>query len=141
MTKTKRSPINADTYLDLVREFPLRQIRTADQYAAALKTSARFIGRPKLIDGEREYMHVLLALVKDYQRHPARRLDTSRMSAADIVRHLMEENALSISGLARELGIGQSNFSEMLNGRRKWNLRVIKLLCDRFALNPRLFLS
>jgi antitoxin component HigA of HigAB toxin-antitoxin module len=129
-----------DAYLDLVREFPLKEIRTVEQQKAALKMSARFVGRPSLSDDELDYMRVLLKLIQDFGKSPQSRLDTSRMTAADIVSHLMEENRLTISGLARELGIGQSNLSEMLSGVRSWNIRTVKLLCDRFALKAELFL-
>ncbi len=40
----------------------------------------------------------------------------------------------SISKLAREVGIDQSNLSEMLSGRRDWSKSAIRRLSERFAL-------
>jgi antitoxin component HigA of HigAB toxin-antitoxin module len=51
----------------------------------------------------------------------------------------MEENDLTISALAREIGVGQSNLSDILSGKREWSKTVIKRLSDRFSLNPILF--
>jgi antitoxin component HigA of HigAB toxin-antitoxin module len=130
-----------DSYLELINEFPLRKIRTDEEHRRALAIFAGHAGQPKLNHGVVDYLGVLADLIAEYERRAGFAIDTSNVSAADVVRHLMEEHQLTISGLSRELGVGQSNLSEMLSGKRDWSKKVIKSLCERFSLNPMLFLA
>ena len=92
--------------------------------------------------GEAAWRVMFLAgLIADYEQHASFAIDTSKVSAADVVRHLMQENDFTITALAREIGVGQSNLSEMLGGKREWSKKVIKELAQRFSLNPMLFLA
>ena len=130
-----------DSYLDLINEFPLRKIRDAREHQQALVVLGRYAGRPKLDDGVIDYLGVLGGLIAEYEVRAGLTIDVSGVDAGDIVRHLAAENGLTISGLAREVGVGQSNLSEMLSGKRNWSKKVIKSLCERFSLNPMLFLA
>jgi antitoxin component HigA of HigAB toxin-antitoxin module len=130
-----------DSYLQLINEFPLRKLANAGQHRRALAIFSRFAGREKLDDGIVDYLDVLAGLIADFEQHASFAIDTSNVSPADVVRHLMHENDLTISALAREIGIGQSNLSEMLSGRREWSKKAIKGLCERFSINPMLFLT
>jgi HTH-type transcriptional regulator/antitoxin HigA len=130
-----------DSYLELINELPLRRIRTVEEHRRALAIFSRYAGRPKLDEGIVDYLGVLADLIADFERRAGDAIDTSGVSAADVVRHLMEQNRLTISGLAREIGVGQSNLSEILSGKREWSKRVIKALSERFSLNPMLFLA
>jgi antitoxin component HigA of HigAB toxin-antitoxin module len=130
-----------DSYFELISEFPLRKLVGKEEYRHALGIFARFAGREKLDDGIIAYMDILADVIADYERRAGHAIDTSKVSAADVVRHLMEENGLTISRLAREIGIGQSNLSEILSGKREWSKKAIKGLSERFSLNPMLFLS
>jgi antitoxin component HigA of HigAB toxin-antitoxin module len=130
-----------DSYLALINELPLRKIRSAIEHQQALAIFSRYAGRPKLDEGVVDYLGVLADLIADFERRAGYAIDTSDLTAADVVRHLMEENRLTISGLAREIGVGQSNLSEILSGKREWSKKVIKALSERFSLNPMLFLA
>jgi len=48
-------------------------------------------------------------------------------------------NGLTISTLAKQIGIGQSKLSEMLSGRRDFSKTAIAKLCARFGLDPAVF--
>lgn len=130
-----------DSYFELVKEFPLRKITDAGEHRQALAVLSRFAGREKVDDGVVDYLGVLTDLIAHYETRAGHAIDTSEVSAADVVRHLMTENDLTISGLAREIGVGQSNLSEMLSGKREWSKTVIRGLSERFSLNPMLFLA
>jgi HTH-type transcriptional regulator/antitoxin HigA len=136
----KARPIK-DRYLELIKEFPLRKLKNADEHRQALEIFGRFAGREKLEGGIVDYLDILADLIADHERRANYSIDASKVSAAEVVRHLMTENDLTISSLAREIGVGQSNLSEILSGKREWSKRVIKGLCDRFCLNPMLFLT
>ncbi|MEZ5673387.1 MAG: hypothetical protein R3E08_13840 [Thiotrichaceae bacterium] len=59
-------------------------------------------------------------------------------SARDILTFLMEEHHLTQSDL-REIGT-QGVVSEILSGKRKLNLRQIRLLSQRFHVSPEVFI-
>ena len=88
----------------------------------------------------RDYIQVLANLIEAYEREAGWQLDTSHVTAADIVRHLLEENSMSVNAFAKELGIAQSALSEMLNGNRAWSKAAIVAITNRFRLKPDLFL-
>lgn len=130
-----------DSYFELVKQFPLRKINGAEEHRLALAVVARFASRPIIDRGVADYLGVLIDLVAEYERRAGYAIETSDVTAAEVVRHLMDENGLTISGLAREIGIAQSNLSEMLSGKREWSKTAIRRLSERFSLNPMLFLA
>lgn len=130
-----------DSYFELVKEFPLRKITGPGEHRQALAVVARFAGHEKVDEGIVDYLGVLTDLIAAYEIRAGHAIDTSEIGAADVVRHLMAENNLTISGLAREISVGQSNLSEMLGGKREWSKAAIRGLSERFALNPMLFLA
>ncbi len=82
----------------------------------------------------------LISIIETYERGARLQLDTSGLSAADIVRHLLAERQTSINASAKSRGISQSALSDMLNGKREWNKSVIVNVADYFGLNRGLFL-
>jgi antitoxin component HigA of HigAB toxin-antitoxin module len=140
MRTTKLSDVR-DSYLDLVRRFPLRRLRNQQHHAEAVK----FLARTSLAHqgtrdgGVIDYLDVLAGLVDQYERAARLKLDTSQTTPAGVIRHLMDANDLTVSGLAREVGVGQSNLSEMLSGRRDFSKRAIAGFRDRFGLSTEIF--
>ena len=135
-----RANTAADSYMQLIAAFPLRRIRTAGEHARArklvLSLSTRTADR-----GTAEYLDVLIDLVADYEKRMALMVDTSKVSAAEIVRHRADEKGLSISSLARSIGVPQSNLTDMLNGKRDWSKTAIRELSVRFSIRADRFLS
>jgi antitoxin component HigA of HigAB toxin-antitoxin module len=124
--------------MELVRRFPLRPIRTRhahEQAKAMLRTLAGRRG-PAI----RDYKTVLVGLIANYERSANLRLDTSKVTAAQVVRHLLNEHGTSVSRLAKTLEISQSSLNDMLNGHRDWSKTAIVRLSNHFALQPALFL-
>jgi antitoxin component HigA of HigAB toxin-antitoxin module len=89
----------------------------------------------------RDYKAVLVSLVADYERSAGLRLNTSNVTPAQIVLHLLEERGMSVNALAKVLGIPQSSLSETLNGRRGWSKLAIIRTSNYFGLQPGLFLQ
>src|SRR3984957_14657359 len=81
-----------DSYLELINELPLRKLRDAGEHRRPLAIFSRFASREKLDDGVIDYLDVLAGLIADYEQHASFAIDTSKVSAADVVRHLMQEN-------------------------------------------------
>ena len=128
----------SDAYMALVRDFPLRPIRDKAAHQEAKRVLRRLRGERE--SAARDYKAVLASLIADYERDAGQRLDTSKMTAADIVRHLLAEREMSVNALAKELEISQSALSDMLNGKRDWSKSVIVRVADFFGLQRGLFL-
>lgn len=137
-TVTKRK--NADgSYLALVRAFPLRRLKSAAEHAEAKSIYLR-VSRSTMDLGARDYVEVLIDQIADYEKRMNHTIDTSAVSAAELIRHRMEERGMSISTLARQTGIAQPNLSEMLSGNRDWSKAAIKALSALLNIRAERFL-
>ena len=129
----------ADTYLKLIREFPLRRIKTADAHAKAIELVLR-LSAESADRGTAEYLEVLVDLVAGYEKRTEQAMDTTDVSAADLVRHRIAERGLSVSALARLIGVPQSNLSEMLNRKRDSSKAAIRGLATHLNIRVDRFL-
>jgi len=66
-------------------------------------------------------------------------IDTT-LSAADLVRHRIEERRLSINAIACLIGVPQSNLSDMLGGKRAWSKSAIRGLATLLNIKAERFL-
>lgn len=127
----------ANRFEELNAAFPLRPIRTEKAHGRALKVFAKLANERG--DDVADYKIVLLKLIADYEEMAGHRIDTSRTSAADVVRHLLEERKLSVNALAKKIGMSQGTLNEMLRGNRDWSKTAIMKLADFFGLTTDLF--
>jgi len=130
----------ADTYMELIGELPLRRINTATDYHRAMKLVLR-LSNQEPDRGTADYLDVLVDLVADYEQRLGQTVDMADLSAADLVRHRLEQRSMSISALAREIGVPQSNLSEMLAGKRGWSKTVIRGLTKTLNIRVERFLA
>jgi HTH-type transcriptional regulator / antitoxin HigA len=103
-----------DTYLRLVKQFPLVHIRDDLHLAEALELLRELL-RQERETGAQEYMDVLTDLVAAYED---RHVPMPDVSEADVLRELMRSNRLSQMELAKAVGIAQSSISAVLTGAR-----------------------
>jgi antitoxin component HigA of HigAB toxin-antitoxin module len=136
ITTRKRS---ADTYFELVHAFPLRRLGSAAELIQAGEIYLR-LSKSKADRGTRDYLDVLADLIAEYEKRTNQTIDTSHLSAADLIQHRLEERGMSVSALAREIGQPQSNLSDMLNGRRDWSKPAIRALAKMFNIRAERFL-
>jgi antitoxin component HigA of HigAB toxin-antitoxin module len=113
VTSTK-SRIVPDTYLDCVRELPLRSIRSESELDAAEAMLHRLLAR-RLDRGGKQYLDALTDLIEVYEKQAHPIPDASEV---DVLATLMESNGLSQSAVTRETGISQSTISAVLGGVR-----------------------
>ncbi len=133
-----RTKLN-DPYLELVLNVhPLRPIRSSAEHQKA-KRALRGLASDKRKVAT-EYKKVLASLIATYEREAGLHMNVSKVSAARIVRHLLEERKMSVNAFANARGISQSALSDMLNGKRDWSKSVIVTVADYFGLNPGMFL-
>jgi antitoxin component HigA of HigAB toxin-antitoxin module len=122
-----------DSYMDLINEFPLRRIKTASDHSRAKRLLIRLSGQ-KIDRSAAQYLEVLVDLITNYEQNSGQTVDNSDLSAADLVRHRIEQRGMSVSRLAREIGIPQSNLSEMLSGKRDWSKTAIRALAMKLNI-------
>ncbi len=97
----------------------------------------RLMAAAQATRGQRVYLETLVQLVQAYEtRHHA--IDTSDMSGLDSLKHLLQENAMNASDLARLLGDHVSLGSKILKGARSLTVDHIRTLAARFKVSPRL---
>jgi antitoxin component HigA of HigAB toxin-antitoxin module len=138
MRTTNTRPVS-DTYFDLVREFPLRRLKTGAEHTQAKKLYLR-LSTGKGDEGTRQYIQVLVDLMGEYERRLGYALDTSKLRAADLIRHRLEARGMSVAALAKAVGIPQPNLSAMLAGKRDWSKAAIRTLSAFFHIRAERFL-
>jgi antitoxin component HigA of HigAB toxin-antitoxin module len=132
--------MRVDSYLQLVREFPLRRLTTAAARARAKSVYLR-LNRGRLDRGATQYLDVLADLIADYERRCGDADELGAISAAELVRHRLEERGMSVNSLAKATGVSQPNLSEMLNGTRQWSKAAIKSLSSCLGIRAERFLA
>jgi HTH-type transcriptional regulator/antitoxin HigA len=124
----------------LVRMMPPRAITDDIHYQNTLEMIDHVMANGKLTKGQALYLETLVQLVEAYEAsHHA--IDTSDMGGLDLLKHLLDENAMSASDLARLLGVHPSMGSKILNGDRSLTIDHLRKLSARFKVSPDLFIS
>ena len=125
-----------DTYFELVKRFPLIQIRDDGHLREAQEILDRLL-QEKLDVGAQEYLNVLTDLVESYEEEHVPIPDASE---ADVLRELMRANDLSQARLAKGVGVAQSTLSAVLNGTRHLTKEQVVKLARFFHVSPAAFL-
>jgi HTH-type transcriptional regulator / antitoxin HigA len=132
-TKSRKSAHLRDTYMELVRRFPLKTIKNDAEHQRATETIAKLMGRD-LDGGAGDYLDALLVLVNNYEdEHHG--IDEA-MTPQQAVRALMEANQLSQADIGRIIG-SESAVSMFLKGDRDLSKAQIKKLAERFKVECR----
>ncbi|MDL1912678.1 helix-turn-helix domain-containing protein [Chloroflexi bacterium CFX6] len=115
---------------------PLLTIRNEREYNAAVKRLDELLD--EIGDDEKHPLYSLLdtlgTLIHAYEEEHYPIPDAS---GAEILRFLMDEHGLTQSDLA-EVG-SQGVISEILNGKRKLNVRQIRALAEKFKVSSAVF--
>jgi len=125
-----------DTYLKLVKRFPLSHIRDEAHLNEALELLSELL-RQERDRGTQEYLDVLTDLIAAYEDEHVPMPDVSE---ADVLRELMRSNRLSQMQLAKSVGMAQSTISPVLTGARSLTKGQILKLAEFFGIAPAAFL-
>jgi len=139
MPKTKsRKPAHLrDTYMELVRRFPLKTIKNDHGHERATEMVSELMGRDR-DPGAGDYLDALLVLINQYEdEHHA--IDES-MTPQQALRALMEANQLSQADIGRIIG-SESAVSMFLKNHRDLSKAQIKKLAERFKVDASLFID
>ncbi len=135
MTMRTKSRLPRDLYMDLIRQFPLRPIRSDKELDEAVKRIDSLLDR-RLGPGEQDYLDVLSELVERYESEA---VPIGGVSDAAILRHLIEAKGVTQSEVAREAGIAVSTISDVLSSRRELTRQQIGKLAGYFHVQPGVF--
>ena len=124
----------------LVAAMPPQAIMTEVHYQDTLKMVDRLMASGKLSSGQSLYLETLVQLAQAYEAtHHA--IDTSGINGLDSLKHLMDENQMTASDLARLLEIHASMGSKILKGERSLTVDHLKRLAARFKVRADMFID
>jgi HTH-type transcriptional regulator/antitoxin HigA len=126
-----------EKYLDLIRSFPLRPIRTDGELRQAEKVLHALVDAVALSAPERDYLEVLGNLIEEYEEkaHTIEDVPPHEMLAG-----LMKAKDVSQTAVAKATGIPISTISELLSRKREFNVSHIEKLCVYFGVGPSAFI-
>jgi HTH-type transcriptional regulator/antitoxin HigA len=123
---------SSDTYLELVRVFPLASIKSDEHLAAAGQMMDGLLRQGELDEGALTYLDALSDLVAVYEdEHHA----IEPASDADMLRHLIEARGVTQIQLSRDTGLPRSTVSEVLAGKKPFSRQMIRKLADYFHVS------
>lgn len=121
-----------DTYLNLVKEFPLASIQSEEHLADAQRVIDRLLAQEDLDEGEETYLDALSDLVATYEDEHH---DIAPASDAEMLRHLLEAKSVSQAQLSRDTSLSKSTISEVLAGKRPFSRGMIRKLSTYFHVD------
>ena len=134
---TMPNPTDDETYLTMVRAFPLRRIRDDSGLDASIAVINSLLDRPHLTVGEQEYLDALGKLVEAFETEHVQLPD---VRGVDVLLHLMEENDLKQVDLVDVFGT-KSIVSKVLSGKRRLTVGHVRELGSRFDLPADVFIG
>jgi HTH-type transcriptional regulator/antitoxin HigA len=136
VTTPQRNAVG-DRYLELVRQFPLRPLRTKADYTRATEVMDVLAVREEgaLSRDERDYLDTLALLIEEYD---SRRSSPLPAEPVEVLRHLMEAHDMNTSDLGRVIG-SRGVASEILNGKRSLSKAHMARLAEKFHVDVGVF--
>ena len=134
-TKHDKLPTRFDALVDLM---PPQALTDDDHYEDSTEMIGRLMAIPRLSRDQALYMETLVQLVQAYEA-AHHTIDAPR--GLGTLRHLLAENDMNASDLARLLGVHTSMGSKILNGERALTVEHLKKLSARFHLRPDAFMD
>ncbi len=121
-----------DSYLELIRAFPLVSIRTEHLFDEAQRVMDRLLAKGELDEGEELYLDALSDLVGAYEDE---HYPMEPPSDADMLRHLLEAKGISQAQLSKDTLIPKSSISEVLAGKKSLSRVMIRKLASYFKVD------
>lgn len=135
--KMKQTKAHADTYMALIRRFPLKPVKNDAAHEQAVAVVGELMGR-KLDAGASDYLDTLILLVNKYEDEHHTPMGTN-LTPPQALRAIMQANGLTQADMGRILG-SESAVSMFLRGERELSKAQIKALVEKFRVDATLFL-
>ena len=125
-------------YLELIRTFPLRPIRSETELDRAEAVLHHLLDATALSAPEQDYLEILGNLIEEYEEtaHPIEPLPPHEMLATSL-----ESKGVTQTQVAQVTGIPVSTISELISQKREFNVSHIERLCAYFGLGPSAFIQ
>jgi antitoxin component HigA of HigAB toxin-antitoxin module len=94
----------------------------------------------KLTPDQEDYFDLLCRLIEDYEKEHAQ-LGTSKVTALDALKHLLDAHDMSAADLARLLDVHRTLGAMILRGERQLTLAHVRTLAKHFSVSADLFLA
>jgi HTH-type transcriptional regulator / antitoxin HigA len=127
-----------DTYLELVRQHPLKSISSDAELTAAQAMVDGLLDRGELDEGEEEYLDALSDLVAIYED---KHWDIEPASPRDVLAYLIESNEQTQVQVAEGAKLPPSTVSAILKGKRTINLAHAQALAAYFHVPISVFVN
>jgi HTH-type transcriptional regulator/antitoxin HigA len=126
-----------NTYFELIKQFPLRPLRSEKALDQAARIVDRLAVKKSLDRSERDYLDVLSDLIERYedQHH-----EIEPLADGEMLRFLIEQSGRTQIHLARATGIANSTISAVLSGKRDLTRHQVVKLAAYFHVDPGIFL-
>ena len=124
-------------YLDLIRSFPLRPIKSEGDLRRAEAILHQLLDEDRLIAAERDYLEILGRLIEEYEKvaYP-----TEPLPPHEMLKVSMEAKGVTQTEVSKATGIPTSTISDLLARKRELNVAHIRSLCAYFGLGPGAFI-
>lgn len=137
--RTTRRPSLPTTFATLNALHPLRPIRDAVDYDNAVEVLDRLAVLERRTADQGDYLETLATLVGRYDEEHYE-ADLAQLSPLASLQYLMEHQGMNGSQLGLLLGNNRSLGGKILRGERQLSKAHIRILAERFKVNPALFL-
>ena len=125
-----------ETYLALIRTFPLRPLRSESDLDEAMAVLDALVDKDMLTAAEADYLAVLSDLVEQYEAkaHPI-----APASDTELLQHLLEAQAVTLSHVAQATGLAATTLAAVLAGTHPLTREEIGTLARYFQVSPSVF--
>lgn len=127
----------SDSYLDLMREYPIHPIESDDDLDQAIRMLDKLLARKTLSLQERGYRDILSHEIERYEDDA---VPMPEVSGAAMLKHLIEAKGVSLTEVAAGTKIAISSISEILSGKRRLNTSHIPVLAKFFNVDRSVFI-
>ena len=126
------------SYAKLLTEIEPRPITSKAALTKTYILIDKLMSKPTLSRAESEMLELLSMLVEQYEgrEHP-----TPRVTAAEMLEHLIRSRGINYATLAAETKISRSIITEILAGRRRISLGNVRKFAEDFRVSPSAFVS
>jgi HTH-type transcriptional regulator/antitoxin HigA len=133
--KTTRGSKKNSPYIELLKSFPPRPIKTEEDFLSTQAVIDDLIDRGDLTPDEEDYLDVLGTLVYEYEEEHVHIPD---IYGVELLKALLVESGLRQKDLV-PIFKTESIVSEVLSGQRKLTAEHIQKLADFFHISPAAF--
>ncbi|MCI0365489.1 MAG: helix-turn-helix domain-containing protein [Phycisphaerales bacterium] len=138
--RLKKTTKLARRFEDLVHMMAPQAIADEIEHERTVEVIDRLMAAGRLTKDQERYLETLVQLVEVYEA-AHHEIDTSDLSGLDTLKHLMDENQMSASDLARVLDVHVSMGSKILKGERALTVEHLKKLSIRFKVGADAFID